>query len=202
MKTSTIAQSMEDGPRMAPPLDDVRVFERIYDEHVDFVWRSARRLGIDEAAADDVVQRVFLVVHRRLKEFEGRSSMKTWLFSILLHTIRDHRRALRRKSPHLLSEPSDPDAIADTCVAHNPEEALERAEASRIIDALLDTLEEEKRIVFVMAELEQMTAIEIGQATGLDPKAVYSRLRAARTDFERAASKLRRRTSEMGNTGE
>src|SRR5262249_2233862 len=93
---------------------------------------------------------------------------------------------------HLLSEPADPDAIADTCIAHNPEEALERAEASRIIDALLDTLEEEKRIVFVMAELEQMTAIEIGQATGLDPKVVYTRLRAARTDSEGAARKMRR----------
>ena len=45
-------------------------FESIYEAHVDFVWRSALRLGVDEAAADDVVQQVFLVVHRRLADFE------------------------------------------------------------------------------------------------------------------------------------
>src|SRR4051812_34087374 len=49
-------------------------FESIYDENVDFAWRSARRLGVSEAFAEDVLQQVFLVVHRRLPEFEHRSS--------------------------------------------------------------------------------------------------------------------------------
>jgi RNA polymerase sigma-70 factor, ECF subfamily len=166
-------------------------FEGIYEQHVDFVWRSARRLGVDELAADDVVQQVFLVVHRRLGEFEGRSSLKTWLFSILLHVAREHRRGLRRKSPHWAHEPVDPDLIADGTA--NPHEALARMEAWRTIDELLETLEGDKRVVFVMAELEEMTAQEISEATGLAPKVVYSRLRAARTDFERAAAAMRRR---------
>ena len=199
MKTSFIAGSLsQDYPpanaeRAEALAFEPRSFEAIYDAHVDFVWRSARRLGVRDEAADDVVQRVFLVVHRRLPEFEGRSTLKTWLFSILLNAVRDHRRSLRRKSPHWQSEPTDPDALADTTVTGNPDVAFERAEASRIIDALLDTLDEEKRAVFVMAELEEMTAIEIGEATGLDPKNVYSRLRAARTDFERAAASMRKR---------
>ena len=88
-------------------------------------------------------------------------------------------------------EPVDPDLIADT--AHGPYEALSRAGASRTIDLLLESLEGDKRVVFVMADLEGMTAPEISEATGLDPKAIYSRLRAARTDFERAAAALRRR---------
>jgi RNA polymerase sigma-70 factor, ECF subfamily len=168
-------------------------FERLYDEQLDFVWRSARRLGVDDGSLDDVVQQVFLVVHRRLGEFEGRSSTKTWLFSILLFAVREHRRSLRRKSPHRDGSATDPDTLVDTRVANNPERALERAEASRMIDELLETLDDDKRVVFVMAELEQMSAAEIAQATGLEPKAVYSRLRAARTDFERAASQMRRR---------
>ncbi len=166
-------------------------FERLYDDHVDFVWRSARRLGVDDGAADDVVQQVFMVVHRRLAAFEGRSSLKTWLFSILIHVVREHRRSVKRKSPHLTSEAVDPDLLVDPSL--DPEEALERAQASRFIDRVLDTLEGDKRIVFVMAELEEMSAAEIGQATGLDAPAVYSRLRAARIDFERAASSLRKR---------
>jgi RNA polymerase sigma-70 factor (ECF subfamily) len=171
-------------------------FDAVYDDYVDFVWRSARRLGVDESAVDDVVQHVFLVVHRRLDEFEGRSSLRTWLFSILLHAVRDHRRTLRRKSPHAFAEPADPDTLAEP--AAGPEEAFERAEASRMIDRLLEELEEDKRVVFVMAELEQMTANEISEATGLDPKAVYSRLRAARIDFERAATRMRKQMRRAG----
>src|SRR5687767_2802019 len=74
-------------------------FDQVYDEHVDFVWRSARRLGVPGTFADDVVQQTFLVVHRRLHDFEHRSSVKTWLFSILLRVVQDHRRSMRRKSP-------------------------------------------------------------------------------------------------------
>jgi RNA polymerase sigma-70 factor (ECF subfamily) len=166
-------------------------FGEIYESHVDFVWRSARRLGVPESMVDDVVQQVFLTVHRKLVEFEGRSSLKTWMFAIVLRTVRDHRRGVRRKSPHWQAEPADPDLIADD--GRGPHEALVRAEAWRVVDELLESLEGDKRVVFVLAELEQMTAQEISEATGLPPKAVYSRLRAARTDFERAAARMRRR---------
>jgi RNA polymerase sigma-70 factor, ECF subfamily len=167
-------------------------FEQLYDEHVDFVWRSARRLGVDELGADDVVQQTFLVVHRRLAGFEGRSSVRTWIFSILLRVVQEHRRSLRRKSPHAREAPVDPDLLPDGSTGSNPHEALVRAEASRTIDVLLDSLDGDKRVVFVMAELEEMSADEISQVTGLDRQAVYSRLRAARNDFERAAERMRR----------
>ncbi len=172
----------------APP---VASFEWIYEAHVDFVWRSALRLGVDAALVDDVVQQVFLTVHRRLAAFEGRSSLKTWIFSILLRTAHEHRRTLRRKSPHWKEGPVDPDGIPSADAS--PHEALARAEAWRVVDHLLDSLEGEKRVVFVLAELEQMSAKEIGEVTGLAPQAVYSRLRAAREDFERAAARMRRR---------
>ena len=54
-------------------------FDRLYEDHVDFVWRAACRLGIDGVDADDVAQEVFFIAHRRLREFAGRSSAKTWL---------------------------------------------------------------------------------------------------------------------------
>lgn len=186
-----------DGPatKAEPVTQGVLTFDSLYDQQLDFVWRSARRLGVDHASVDDVVQQVFLVVHRRLAEYERRSSIKSWLFTILLFAVREHKRTLRRKSPHRDGAATDPDTLIDTRAASNPELALERAEASRTIEELLETLDEDKRVVFVMAELEQMTALEISEATGLEPKAVYSRLRAARTDFERAASQLRRKNA-------
>lgn len=178
-----IATKAEPLPTVGAPFleEDVAAgppsFDHLYDEQVDFVWRSVRRLGVEEGSIDDVVQQVFLVVHRRLGEFEGRSLVKTWLFSILLFAVREHKRGVRRKSPHLGAGHTDPDTLVDTAVQNNPERALERAQASRMIDELLESLEGDKRVVFVMAELEQMSAAEIGQATGLDAKSVYARLR-------------------------
>ena len=174
---------------------EITTFSRLYDDHVDFLWRSARRLGVGEDAADDVVQQVFVVVHRKLSEFEGRASVKSWLFAILLRVVQDHRRSLRRRSPHLSSEPMDPDALPAASGASDPYEALSRAEASRLINELLECLEEERRVVFVMAELEQMTPAEIAEALEVDAKVVYARLRGARADFEEAASRLRKRAS-------
>lgn len=179
-------------PRLtSPETETATTFERVYDEHVEFIWRGARRLGVNEGAIDDVVQQVFLVVHRRFGEFEGRSSLKTWLFGILLRVVREHRRALRRKSPHWFGKRVDTDDLADDSGRSSPAESLERAEAWKILDRLLKSLESEKRDVFVMMEIEQMTATEVSEATGLRPSAVYSRLRAARIDFERAAARLR-----------
>jgi RNA polymerase sigma factor (sigma-70 family) len=88
-------------------------FECVYSTHVEFVWRSALRLGVDEFAADDVVQQVFLVVYKSLDAFEWRSTLKTWLFSILLRVAQDHRRAIRRNGAHLVREAVDTDLVAD-----------------------------------------------------------------------------------------
>ncbi len=167
-------------------------FEAVYDAHVDFVRANARRLGVDEASADDVVQRVFIVVHKRLGDFEHRSSLKTWLFGILVRVVREERRSLRRRLAGWLSgSGQDPDELA--CAdATSPFDALSQAQANQVIQRLLDCLAPDKREVFVLAELEEMTAQEIAEITGLTPSVVYTKLRAARTDFERAASSLRR----------
>jgi RNA polymerase sigma-70 factor (ECF subfamily) len=167
------------------PMGAEATFETVYSHYVEFVWRSALRLGVKGAAADDVVQQVFLVVYRRLDGFEWQSTLRTWLFAILLRVVREHRR-----SAHPAHESVDPDLVADGF--GDPHDVLSRAEASRTIDILLDSLSGDKRILFVMAELEGMTAAEIGVVTGLTTKAVHSRLRAARTDFECAAAALRR----------
>lgn len=168
-------------------------FEAIYDEHFDFVYRNARRLGVPDAHVDDAVQEVFLVVHRRLDEFEGRSSVKTWVFGILARVAADHRRSLRRKSPHLRSPGGivEPDTIVDE--RDGPHESIARAEGLRLLHALLDELDDDKRTVLVMAELEQMSSPEIAESLGCNLNTVYARLRAARREFEQAAQRERAR---------
>ncbi|MBX3233267.1 MAG: sigma-70 family RNA polymerase sigma factor [Labilithrix sp.] len=169
-------------------LSAVPCFDDVYRDHFAFVWRSAKRLGVRDGSLDDVVQEVFVIVHRRLDEFEGRSSLRTWLFGITLRVARDHRRSLARKSP---AGSVDPDSLRAT--TPGPSESMERAEAIALLHALLDELDDDKREVFVMAQLEQMTMPDIASTLGLNVNTAYARLRAARLSFEDALARHRAR---------
>lgn len=161
---------------------------RVYQDHFDFVWRSARRLGVPQSAVDDVVQEVFIVVHRQLASFEGRSSMKTWLFGILRNLVLRQRRSWARRGREEILEESA--VIAGEAGA---DEQLAESQARRVLHALLAGLDDDKRAVFVLAELEQMSAPDIAEATGLKLNTVYSRLRLARAEMERALERHRAR---------
>ena len=179
-------RALEAGDRR-PASGEIATFEGIYQEFFDFVWRSARRLGIPTSSVDDVVQDVFLVVHRRLRDFEGRSSMKTWIFGITLRVVADHRRSLRRKGG--LSPLPDEKVLGDR--GEGPVAELEQRQAARVLHALLEELEDDKRTVFVLAELEQLGAKEISEMIGVPVNTVYSRLRAARDAFDGALARYR-----------
>jgi len=195
---ATVVGVADDHVTESPASTRSENFRDFYHAHVEFVWRGARRLGVDDAAVDDVVQHVFLVAYRRFPEFRlddfpgGRGSIKAWVFAILVRVVREYRRTTRRKSPHVNLPHTDPETLADS--RHlGPHEALAKAEAARLVQRLLEELDDEKREVFVLAELEQLTAVEIADALGVNASTVSSRLRAARRDFERAAERYRRR---------
>ena len=164
----------EPKPSAVPP-----DFEGIYERYFDFVWRSLRRLGVPRTALDDAVQEVFLVVHKRLTAFEGRSTLKTWLFGIALHVVRRQARSAARRPSEPFADHQEPIAPAGT-----PQDEAARREAVRVLYAILDQLDPDKRAVFVMAEIEQMTAPEIAEILGVPLNTVYSRLRAARQKFD------------------
>lgn len=173
-------------PRLRPPLPR---FDDVYEQTFDFAWRSARRLGVGTGSIDDVVQDTFVVVHRRLPEFEGRSSLKTWVFGILLRVVSDHRRTLRRKGG--LAELPHEDLLASA--EAGPAEALEKTQAAALVNRLLEELDDDKRAVFVLAELEEVPAPEIAEVLGVPTNTVYSRLRAAREAFDKALVRHRAR---------
>jgi RNA polymerase sigma-70 factor (ECF subfamily) len=133
-----------------------------------------------------VVQDVFVTVYRRLGEFEGRSQLKTWIFGVLRHTVRDLRRSARRKPTEALAEePSD--------ARTSPHERAVHEESTRLLSRLLETLDEDQREVFVLSELEQMSAPEIASALEVNVNTVYSRLRTARQEFEVALKRAQSR---------
>lgn len=168
-------------------------FLAVYDSHVDFVWRTARRLGVDAGSVDDVVQETFLVVHRRLGQ-EPIRSLRGWIYGIAIAVVRNHRRTLRRKSPHLgrgADFAMTPDELADP--SKGPFDMAREAEANRLLHELLARLDDEKREVFVLVELEELSAPEVAEALGVNPNTVSSRLRLARAEFEEAARRYRAR---------
>ena len=160
-------------------------FERLYDDNVDLVWRGLRGLGVEESNVEDAVQDVFLVVHRRIRSFEARSSPRTWLFGIVLRVARNYRRRFHRKGSQEAS--GVPVDVADR--APGPDEGAATSEALRRLDILLSGLDEPKREVFVLAELEQLSAREIAETLGINVNTVYSRLRAARIAFNALAAR-------------
>ncbi len=150
-------------------------FEKTYEEHFDFVWLSLRRLGVAPALLDDAAQDVFVVVHRRLHEFEYRAELKTWLFAIALRTARQYHRKNQAAPADVLEQlPS---------AGPTPHDALAQVEALRVMDAILARMDEERRVLFIMVELEQIAVPEAAQVLGLKLNTAYSRLRLAREDF-------------------
>ena len=85
----------------------------------------------------------FIVAHQRLADFEGRSSIKTWLFGIIVNVVRNHRRALLAKQPHALRAEvrEDPEQLVDP--AGGPHERVAQAEAARLVERLLEALDDE-----------------------------------------------------------
>jgi RNA polymerase sigma-70 factor, ECF subfamily len=181
----SLARARQGAQAQVPPALD---FETVYEEHFDFVWRSMGRLGVDPSAVEDAAQDVFVIAHRRLAEFEGRSSVKTWLFGVALRVAHDHRRAARRKRSQGFIPEADTDSIADTA-APSPLDSATRAEAVERLKAILGELDEDRRAVFILAELEQMSAPEIAEAVGANLNTVYTRLRAARRAFNEAVAR-------------
>ncbi len=161
-------------------------FEDVWDEHFDFTWRSLRRLGVRPDSVDDALQDVFFVVHRRLADFEGRSAVRTWLFGIALRVARSYRRKAARSS---VLDPLGPELSADA--SQRPDAITESNQAKVLVDAFLESLDEDKRDVFILAELEEWTAPEIAESLGIRVNTVYSRLRAARKQFEQAVRRHR-----------
>jgi RNA polymerase sigma-70 factor (ECF subfamily) len=161
--------------------DHADEFSRLYTEHFDFVWRTARYLGEPDASLDDAAQDVFLVAYRRLQDFQARASTRSWLFAITMRVTSDHRRSRRRKRRLLDGIRGVPPKSVVT-----PYEQTAHKEQGHSLMQALSMLSESHRVTFVMADLEGMTAPEIATTLGVNMNTVYSRLRVSRIVVKRA----------------
>ena len=158
----------------------------VHAEHAEFVWLSLQRLGVRDADVEDLLQEVFLVVNKRLHSFDGSSRITTWLFGICLRVVAAHRRRAHRR--HEESVAQVPETVA--LEAGSPERAAATREEEARLRAILDLMDLEKRAIFVMFEIDEVGCEAIADMLSIPLGTVYSRLHAARKDFERAIVRL------------
>jgi RNA polymerase sigma-70 factor (ECF subfamily) len=182
--TPMMMMKMEDGSAFSnPEIPDATdkagavrlVFREVYDTYFAFVWRAVANRGVPFSAMDDVVQEVFLVVHRKLDEFEGRSTLRTWLSGIVRRVVADHvkKRGHETVEDHAFESLEDPAA------------ELERRTAVTVVTAMLEKMSAAHREVFILYEIEQLTVREIAELTRTNENTVQTRLKAARRTFQR-----------------
>lgn len=148
---------------------------------MELVWRTLRRVGVPASAVDDVAQEVFLSIHRALPTWEGRASLRTWIYRIARNAGLNHGRAVRRRPDGAPTAASDdaPHASPD------PESTAASREALEELSAILSHIHESKREVLVLMELEGFSAPEVAELLSIPLNTVYSRLRLARAELER-----------------
>jgi RNA polymerase sigma-70 factor (ECF subfamily) len=161
--------------------DDRAAFRELYNRHRSDVARLVYRMLGGRGDLEDVIQEVFVQVHRSLKDFRGQSKFSTWLHRVTVNVVLMHRRAARSR-PVFADEPLG-EVLAQGGDA-GPDEDAERRERVRAFGRLLDRLADKKRIVFVLHELEGISPSEIAKIVGAPVLTVRTRLFYARREIE------------------
>lgn len=170
-------QSSHQPPSRADPASPD--FRAVYEEHFDFVWRFAALRGVPQAALDDVVQEVFVVVHRKLHDFEGRSALRTWIAGVTRNAVRGYLRKRGNQSEGVPLE--DDELIASDDMG--PSEALEHKTAGELLEMILSRMSELQREAFISCEIEGLSAIATAEALGVNEHTLRTRLHDARKVF-------------------
>ncbi|WP_437965591.1 sigma-70 family RNA polymerase sigma factor [Sorangium sp. So ce260] len=191
-RDAAVTAHAERAERGAPSPSAER-YRALVDAHFDFIWRSLRGLGVPVGSADDAAQHVFLIAHQKLGEIApGRE--RSFLFGTALGVAANARRAGARRR-----ELCDDDAMAIAAdEAPNPEQLMEMKQARALLDEVLDAMEEDLRVVFVLFELEGVPTEEIAAMLELAKGTVASRLRRAREEFRAIARRIQARAQHGG----
>ncbi len=176
------APNASDGDAELPP------FHVIYRQYFRFIWVTARNLGVGPEAVDDVVQEIFVVVHKRLGTLRNPEALRDWIYGIVRRAASSHRRAQgvrkRENTTYDVGSEGETDSPEPT-----PFERVERNADLQLLALLLAQLEEPKREVFALVELDELTVPEAADVLQIPLNTAYSRLRSARQAFEAALAR-------------
>jgi len=165
-------------------------FEGLYEQWFEDVSRWVRALGARDADRHDLVQEIFLVVHRRLSDFDGHN-VAGWLYQIARRKVRDHRRLMWVK--HLFGNSSLPLIDAMLTTQQSALDELETKQKRELLAQLLEKLNEDQRAAFVLFEIEGNSGEEIAALTGVPINTVWARIHKARKKLQQQAQRFEKR---------
>ncbi len=161
--------------------------EAIYGQYHAFVWRVAQRLGVSPGALDDVVQEVFVVIHRRRDELDMSGSIAGLLYGVTRRVAGRTRQVEQRRESRLslVEEPTRPEAEPD------PESRVLLEERAAVVRDALDGMDEDKRMVFLLTAVEGMSIPEAATILEINVNTAYARARVAREMVSKAIARHR-----------
>jgi RNA polymerase sigma-70 factor (ECF subfamily) len=179
-----------ESPAPRASISDLPKFPTIYSSYFELVWSTARRLGVPSDAMDDVVQEVFIVIHNKLDTLERPEALRSWIYGITRRTVSAYHRSQRARIPLSIQAGIEREAVshAPTPLAHT-----ETSAELRMLLQLLDELDEPKREVFALVEIEELSVPQVAELLDIPLNTAYSRLRAARQAFDVALTRYEAR---------
>ena len=163
-----------------------RRFFEIFQNEYAYVINSLRRLGTHECDLEDVAHEVFLVVHRRLERYDSNRPLRPWLFGIAFRVASDFRRLAHHRREVVREDIEAPDG------ARPLDEQVFASQARRIVERALESLEPDRRAVFIMCDIDGLHVPEIASALEIPLNTAYSRLRLARAQFTATIQEIQR----------
>lgn len=159
--------------------------KQAFREHYAYIFRAIRSFGVPDERVDDAVQDVFMVLHRRKDDYDGRASIRTWLRGIARVVARRHLAAAAKEERNRQAN----DLPAETS-RNDIERRLLKQDAASAVQSFLDTLDVEQRETFYLVDIEGMRPPVIAQELGVSVNTIYSRLRLARRKFKAFAAEV------------
>jgi RNA polymerase sigma-70 factor (ECF subfamily) len=168
--------------RRRVPLERHRRVRELLQDHVEAVWRTARRLGVPVGDIEDVVQDVMLVVLRRLSDIAP-DKERAFLVGTTVRVAANRRRRQRRHPEHSMAAEVERTGQVDASNAltlARGEQSVETTRQLALLQAALAEMTPEQRDTFVLFELEELSAREVAEQLGVSQASVVSRVRRAR----------------------
>jgi RNA polymerase sigma-70 factor, ECF subfamily len=189
MTEPSSAQSTTGAASAAAPLD----FRKLFDAEVSYVWKTLRRLGVRPSDVEDVANEVWMTVYRRLDSYDRARPIRPWLFGIAFRVAVAEKRLAYRRHEVLATEEGHAERLASS--APPADEQLSAQDAHRLVLDALQSVDIDRRAIFVMHDMDEVEMKEIAASLDVPVNTAYSRLRLAREEFKSAVIRLQKRRS-------
>ena len=188
-KTPARAESVDvmEGLAMATTVLTLNEFEAIFQAHSPYVWHSLRRLGVYESDLEDVAHEVFIMLHKKMADYDRARPIRPWIFGFAFRYAARYR-ALARHRREVKTDDVEYAYADDRAPA---DELLDDHQRRQLLQAALATIDFDQRAVFIMADMDGISISEIAETLKLSPNTVYSRRRLAREALMAALKRLK-----------